>query len=68
MNRQKRQAALVAELELLAAEEEFVAKKLAGTLTNEDRLALRELRASYRLNHRAAVKDGATVGTIERSL
>lgn len=53
-----------AELALLKAEAEFVAKKKAGELTNEDRLALRALRAEYRSSVRRPVKDGVSVEAI----
>jgi len=53
-----------AELELLEAEAEFRAKKADGSLTIEDRHALRELRQSFRENVRQPVKDGAAVETI----
>lgn len=53
-----------AELVLLKAEAEFVAKKEAGELTSEDRLALRALREAYRLTYRGPVKDGVSVAAI----
>ena len=53
-----------AELALLEAEEVVRVKKLAGTLTKEDRLELRRLREEYRTNHRPAVKDGAAPAPI----
>ena len=40
------------------AEDEFLAKKLAGTLTKQDRLDLRETRKNYRLKHRKPVQPG----------
>ena len=52
-----------AELALLEAEEAFVAKKKAGKLTNEDRLALRQHRHDFRVNHRGP-KPGAAVAAI----
>jgi hypothetical protein len=53
-----------AELALMKAEAEFIAKKKAGKLTNEDRLALREMRQAYRLNVRQPVADGAAPAAI----
>jgi uncharacterized protein YnzC (UPF0291/DUF896 family) len=53
-----------AELELLEAEAAFVEKKKAGTLTSEDRVALRALRQAYRSGARPPVKDGASVAAI----
>lgn len=51
------------ELEVLEAEAEFREKKAAGTLTNEDKLALRALRQEFRENHRQA-KPGASPAAI----
>jgi hypothetical protein len=53
-----------AELALLKAEAEFVEKKQNGTLTNEDRLALRALREAYRSDVRLPVVDGAAPAAI----
>lgn len=53
-----------AELELLEAEAEFVAKKQSGKLTADDRHALRELRQAFRQNHRTPVENGASVESI----
>ena len=53
-----RAGALQAELDILTAEDEFLAKKLAGTLTKQDRLDLRETRKNYRLKHRKPVQPG----------
>ena len=46
------------ELNLMEAEDEFLAKKIAGTLTKQDRLDLREIRKEYRLKYRKPVKPG----------
>jgi len=48
-----------AELDLLIAEAEFIEKKQSGELTNDDRLALRELRQAFRDGFRQPTKDGA---------
>jgi hypothetical protein len=53
-----------AELTLLEAEAEFVAKKQKGTLSNEDRVALRALREAYRLDVRQPVVNGAAPAAI----
>ena len=59
MNKPRSRAgALQEELNLLNAEDEFLAKKLAGTLTKQDRLDLREQRKEYRLKHRKPVQPG----------
>ena len=55
---------LEAEAAVLRAEEEFVAKKKAGTVTSEDKQTLRALRQAYRSGDRPPVKDGVTVGTV----
>jgi hypothetical protein len=59
-----RVAALEAELELRKAEEAFIAKKLAGKATAEDRAALHEIRRAYRENQRPPVSDGAAPAAI----
>lgn len=53
-----------AELALLKLEAAFVAKKKAGKLTVDDRLALRAARQDYRLNVRRPVKNGAAPAAI----
>jgi hypothetical protein len=57
-------AAAKAALALLEAEEAFKAKKAAGELTTEDKLALRALREEFRSNTRTPVKDGAAPAPI----
>ena len=57
-------AAAKAALAVLEAEAEFAAKKADGTLTSEDKLALRALRQEYRENLRKPVKDGAAPAAI----
>lgn len=52
-----------AELALLEAEQEFVARKKAGTVTEEDKLALRALRQEFRETHRRP-SPGAVVDPI----
>ena len=49
-----------AELAVMKAEADFVEKKQAGELTDEDRHQLRALRQEYRADHRQPVKDGAS--------
>ena len=53
-----------AELALLEAEAAFLEKKIAGTLTDDDRLNLRRLREEYRDLHRPPVIDGAAPAPI----
>lgn len=52
-----------AELALLEAEEAFAAIKAEREPTNEEKLALRELRREYRENYRQPA-DGANPGAI----
>ena len=60
-------ARLKAQLELAELEAEFVAKKAAGKLTYEDKVALREARQAYRENVRQPVQDGAAPAAIGAS-
>jgi len=53
-----------AELDLLKAEDVFIEKKEAGEATTEDKLALRQLRQDFRLNHRRPAAEGAQPGSI----
>lgn len=53
-----------AELELLEAEEAFHQKKLDGTATTEDKVAIRELRRAYRENYRQPTTEGAAPAAI----
>ncbi len=53
-----RVGALKHEIALLEAEDAFVAKKAAGTLTKQDRLDIREQRKEYRLKYRKPVQPG----------
>ena len=61
---ERQEAAIREEKKLAVIEDAFVAKKSAGTLTNEDRLELRAARQDYRDNHRKPVKDGAQPAAI----
>ncbi len=54
------EASIKVEKKLAKIEDEFVAKKLAGTLTREDRMNLREARQFYRENHRKPKENGAS--------
>ena len=54
-----KEASIKVEKKLAKLEDEFVAKKLAGTLTRDDRLELREARQFYRENHRKPKVNGA---------
>lgn len=54
------------ELELLKAEAEFVEKKEAGTLTDEDKHALRALRQEFRESYRSP-KPGASPAAISNT-
>jgi hypothetical protein len=53
-----------AELALLEAEEAFIEKKAAGSVTQEDKLELRALRQEYRLNYRSPAAEGAAPAAI----
>ncbi len=64
LDRIKRQEASIAvEKALAILEDEFVAKKIAGSLTREDRLELRAARQHYRDNLRQP-KEGAQPAAI----
>jgi len=58
------EASIKVEKKLAKLEDEFVAKKLAGTLTRDDRLELREARQFYRENHRKPKVNGASPDAI----
>lgn len=58
------QARVDAELALLRAEADFVAKKQAGPVSMEEKLALRALRQDFRLNYRKPAKEGAQPAAI----
>ncbi len=68
MSRLKRleaqEASIREEKKLARIEDDFVAKKLAGTATREDRLKLREARQDWRLNHRVSKSNAAQPGAI----
>lgn len=64
MNRDRRAEQLQAELHLLENEALFAQKKADGTLTSEDRHALRALRQEYREKYRAEPANGVQVGAI----
>ena len=55
-----KEASIKVEKKLAKIEDEFVAKKLAGTVTRDDRLELREARQFYRENHRKPKVNGAS--------
>jgi len=63
MSRLKRleaqEASIREEKKLARIEDDFVAKKLAGTATMEDRLKLRYARRDWRLNHRVSKENAA---------
>ncbi len=61
---ERRESALKEEKKLARIEDAFVAKKLAGTATMEDRLKLREARQDWRLNHRVSKSNAAQPETI----
>lgn len=64
MSRRER---LEAELTLAKLEEAFIERKLAGKVTNADRLALREARRAHRAESRSPAENGAqpeTVGSV----
>ncbi len=61
---ERQEAAIREEKKLAKLEDGFVAKKLAGTLTMDDKLALREARQDYRDNHRKPKTAGAQPATI----
>ena len=65
MNRAKRMEQLQAEQFLLENENAYLEKKVAGTLTREDKLALRALRQEFREKYRTATSDGAAPGAIK---
>ncbi len=54
------EASIKVEKKLAKIEDEFVAKKTAGTLTREDKNELREARQFYRENHRKSKENGAS--------
>jgi hypothetical protein len=54
-----------AELALLEAEEAFREKKAGGEVAREDKLALRELRQSFRDEYRQPVSEGAAPAAIK---
>jgi hypothetical protein len=58
-------AKLEARLALVKAEQAFAEKKEDGSVTAEDKLALRELRRDFRENHRTPVKNGAQAPVIK---
>ncbi len=58
------EASIKVEKKLAKLEDEFVAKKMAGTLTREDRLELREARQYWRENHRKPKENGASPDVI----
>lgn len=64
MNRDRRAEQLQAELHLLENEALFAQKKADGSLTVEDRHALRQLRAEYRSRYRPEPANGVQVGAI----
>lgn len=65
MNRSSRAEQLQAELFLMENEDAFALKKADGTLSKDDKLALRALRQEYREKYRPANPNGATAGTIK---
>ncbi len=58
------EASIRAEKKLARLEDDFVAKKLDGTATMEDRLKLREARQDFRLNKRVSKSNAAQPGAI----
>ncbi len=65
LERLERQEATIRQQKILAVlEDEFVAKKSAGTLTRDDKLVLRAARQDYRDNHRKPAENGAQPATI----
>jgi hypothetical protein len=58
-------AKLEAQLALVKAEQAFTEKKKDGSVTLEDKLALRELRQDYRENHRSPTRDGAQPAAVK---
>ncbi len=61
---ERQEKALKEEKKLAKIEDAFVAKKLAGTATMEDRLKLREVRQDWRLNKRVSKSNAAQPGAI----
>ena len=64
MNRDRRSEQLQAELHILENEAVFARRKAEGTLTIEDKHALRALRQEYREKYRAEPPNGVQVGAI----
>ena len=61
------EAALKEAKKLAVLEAEFVKKKVAGTLTREDKNELSAAREDYRLNHRIPTTSGASPDAMEVS-
>ncbi len=64
---ERQEASIKEEKKLAILEDDFVAKKLAGTATMEDRLKLREARQYWRENHRVSKPNAAQPETIGAS-